>query len=399
MGVAIGLRENSRRQLRARAKPSRDAAQTQRLLALAAIGDGASRSAAAKLGGVGLQTRARLGAGLQRRGQRRGPAGADRRQGARQSPAARCRQAPSAGADRRGGADPGGARGGAPAARRSATMGVRPLRDCDQQADAEPPIARPWLWQTVGPAAPPCPGRRRRRDVQKNVFTSLDAIAGQAAPGQPIEVRFQSLPRRRPGTRPVSAGRTRSPGPFDKLRRARRGGRPAAPHDQRTRSAWLFGAICPARGAAAGLVLPRCNIAAMALHLAELSPAVKPGAPAVLLLDQAGWHLSDKLTVPDNITLMPLPPIARAEPGREPLAVHARQSALEPQLPIRRGYPRSLLPRLEQARRPPLGDHLHRPARRGSSLLIIGIWYNPSEDNRPGLHRPSRPSSESWRSG
>jgi hypothetical protein len=143
--------------------------------------------------------------------------------------------------------------------------------------------------------------------VQKNVFTSLDAIAGQAAPGQPIEVRFQSLPRRRPGTRPVSAGRTRSPGPFDKLRRARRGGRPAAPHDQRTRSAWLFGAICPARGAAAGLVLPRCNIAAMALHLAELSQAVKPGAPAVLLLDQAGWHLSDKLTVPDNITLMPLP--------------------------------------------------------------------------------------------
>ena len=46
----------------------------------------------------------------------------------------------------------------------------------------------------------------------------------------------------------------------------------------------------------------------MALHLAEISQAVKPGAHAVLLLDQAGWHLSDKLTIPDNITLMPLPP-------------------------------------------------------------------------------------------
>jgi len=55
-------------------------------------------------------------------------------------------------------------------------------------------------------------------------------------------------------------------------------------------------------------VLPRCNTAAMALHLAEISQAVAPGAHAVLLLDQAGWHLSDKLAVPDNLTLMPLPP-------------------------------------------------------------------------------------------
>ena len=46
----------------------------------------------------------------------------------------------------------------------------------------------------------------------------------------------------------------------------------------------------------------------MALHLAEISQAVEPGAHAVRLLDQAGWHLSDKLTIPDNLTLMPLPP-------------------------------------------------------------------------------------------
>ena len=34
----------------------------------------------------------------------------------------------------------------------------------------------------------------------------------------------------------------------------------------------------------------------------------RQGAHAVLLLDQAGWHLSAKLDIPDNITLMPLPP-------------------------------------------------------------------------------------------
>jgi transposase len=45
----------------------------------------------------------------------------------------------------------------------------------------------------------------------------------------------------------------------------------------------------------------------MNLHLAEMATAVAPGAHAVLLVDQAGWHLSDRLVVPPNITLMPLP--------------------------------------------------------------------------------------------
>lgn len=46
----------------------------------------------------------------------------------------------------------------------------------------------------------------------------------------------------------------------------------------------------------------------MAAHLAETSAVVDPGAHAVLMLDQAGWHMSAKLAVPDNITLLPLPP-------------------------------------------------------------------------------------------
>ena len=45
----------------------------------------------------------------------------------------------------------------------------------------------------------------------------------------------------------------------------------------------------------------------MAAQLAEISQAVAPGAHAVLLLDQAGWLLTPKLKVPDNITLLPLP--------------------------------------------------------------------------------------------
>ena len=46
----------------------------------------------------------------------------------------------------------------------------------------------------------------------------------------------------------------------------------------------------------------------MVLHLEEVSRAVAPGAHAVLMVDQAGWHLSAELAVPANITLLPLPP-------------------------------------------------------------------------------------------
>jgi len=45
----------------------------------------------------------------------------------------------------------------------------------------------------------------------------------------------------------------------------------------------------------------------MSLHLAEIAQMVAPGAHAVLLMDQAGWHISDKLDLPDNLSIVPLP--------------------------------------------------------------------------------------------
>jgi transposase len=123
----------------------------------------------------------------------------------------------------------------------------------------------------------------------------VDKIAAKEARGKPMEIWFQDEARI---------------GQKNKItrRRARRRTRPSAPNDQRTSSAYIFGAICPAEGKGAGLVLPSCNTEAMALHLAELSLAVAPGAHALVLLDQAGWHVSKKLPVPDNITLLSLPP-------------------------------------------------------------------------------------------
>jgi hypothetical protein len=59
---------------------------------------------------------------------------------------------------------------------------------------------------------------------------------------------------------------------------------------------------------AAGLVLPYANTEAMNLHLAEIANTVSPGAHAVLVLDGAGWHGAKDLVVPENITLLTLPP-------------------------------------------------------------------------------------------
>lgn len=89
---------------------------------------------------------------------------------------------------------------------------------------------------------------------------------------------------------------------------ARRGTRPSAPKDQRTASAYLFGAICPKLGKGADIVMPRCETRAMTLHLKAIARTVAPGAHAVVLLDQAGWHTTKALQVPDDVTLLPLPP-------------------------------------------------------------------------------------------
>jgi len=88
---------------------------------------------------------------------------------------------------------------------------------------------------------------------------------------------------------------------------ARRGTRPRQPADQRYESAYLFGAICPARGTGAALALPFADTQAMQLHLDEIARTVVRGAHAVLLLDRAGWHTTSNLAVPKNISLIFLP--------------------------------------------------------------------------------------------
>ena len=195
----------------------------------------------------------------------------------------------------RSGLVPGGHDVGPVAADRRVPVGLGRVPAQRVPADARPRTARDALPQAVRAPAPSRPGGRGDRTLQRSLPALLDAIA------RAVGVALHDL-----GTWFGDQARI---GQRNKVTRrwGKRGARPVAPRDQRTASTYIFGAICPKEGKAAGLVLPRCSTEAMALHLAAISAELGPGRHAALLVDRAGWHTSAKLTVADNITRVPHP--------------------------------------------------------------------------------------------
>jgi len=86
-----------------------------------------------------------------------------------------------------------------------------------------------------------------------------------------------------------------------------RGVRPIGLRDHRHEAVYLFGAACPERDAACGLVLPVVSTEAMQLFLDELSGHVATDAHALVIMDKAGWHIAHDLVIPLNITPIFLP--------------------------------------------------------------------------------------------
>jgi len=123
----------------------------------------------------------------------------------------------------------------------------------------------------------------------------VKAVLPPEAAGKPLEIWFQD------------EARVGQKGTLTRLW-AEKGTRPRAPRDTRYTSAYIFGAACPQRTETAALVMPRANSEAMNAHLKVISGTVAKGAHAVVVCDQASWHLSkNRLHSPDNITLLPLP--------------------------------------------------------------------------------------------
>ncbi|MDQ2082200.1 IS630 family transposase [Xanthobacteraceae bacterium Astr-EGSB] len=109
---------------------------------------------------------------------------------------------------------------------------------------------------------------------------------------------------------------------------AKKGSRPRQPKDQRYQNAYMFGAVCPSRDTGVALIMPQADTEAMQAHLDDIGKAVAPGAHALLILEQAGWHTTGKLDIPANITLVPLPPSCPELNAAENIWQYLRQNYL-----------------------------------------------------------------------
>ena len=70
---------------------------------------------------------------------------------------------------------------------------------------------------------------------------------------------------------------------------------------------YAFGAVDPISGDSFFLVMPSCNTACTNVFLKKLSEEY-PDDEIVLVCDGAAWHKSKTLIVPENITLVHIPP-------------------------------------------------------------------------------------------
>jgi transposase len=86
------------------------------------------------------------------------------------------------------------------------------------------------------------------------------------------------------------------------------GSRPTAVKQTRYEWVYLYAAVEPATGHSVALQAPHVNTATMSVFLRMVSEDLGPDDHAVLIMDQAGWHKARALVVPDNITILYLPP-------------------------------------------------------------------------------------------
>jgi transposase len=89
---------------------------------------------------------------------------------------------------------------------------------------------------------------------------------------------------------------------------ARRGSRPRRRRQNGRESLYVLTATCAASGAAFGLIMPELNTAVVNRFLEEFSRQLPPGVHAVLLWDNAPFHVAKGLAVPANVSLIGLLP-------------------------------------------------------------------------------------------
>ena len=292
MPAKIPMRSDySSSELRRLSTRSSDVGQSRRLLALAAVADGMSRGDAARIGGMDRQTLR----DWMLRFNAEGPDGLmDRPRGGSKSRLSAAQRAELAELVETG-----------PDVE---VDGVVRWRRVDLKAVIKARFGVDYHERHVGQilhdlgfshisARPQHPRQKPEviEDFKENFGAKLREMLKDVPAGTPIEIWFQDEMR-------LGQKNTR-------VRQwARKGSRPRQPADGRYQNAYLFGAICPARGTGAAIMMPHSDTHAMQCHLDEISRTVATDAHAVILMDQAGWHTTPALNIPENLSLVLLPP-------------------------------------------------------------------------------------------
>jgi transposase len=88
---------------------------------------------------------------------------------------------------------------------------------------------------------------------------------------------------------------------------AKKGSRPPVVRQTEYEYLWVLGTVCPETGHPEGLLSPQLNANIVNIFLEQFSKTVPDDVQAVMLWDGAGFHTSQQLHVPKNVTLIKLP--------------------------------------------------------------------------------------------
>ncbi len=83
--------------------------------------------------------------------------------------------------------------------------------------------------------------------------------------------------------------------------------RPTVPCHRVREYTYAYGAVSPLDGDMVSLVLPKCNTHCMNIFLDEVSKQY-PNDYILMVADNAPWHKSNGLIIPENIDIFPLSP-------------------------------------------------------------------------------------------
>lgn len=117
---------------------------------------------------------------------------------------------------------------------------------------------------------------------------------------------------------------------------APKGMRPKAPRRIVRAFVYVYTAVCMALGKISSLILPWANTEMTALFLEHVSKDFKDYF-VIMLVDQAGWHTSKNLKIPENIGLLPQPSNSLELNPIEPVREHIREKVMD-ELPILEGH-------------------------------------------------------------